>query len=112
METTDDILREMRALGKLDKKSTDKIPRSLLALGLLAYADRIEAAVKRMGEVRYQIQEPCKGMWANVFSTKRSKRTAKLCAESSSKAAKNLGQNPQRRIVKIIQTEEVVWELE
>ena len=111
METTDDILREMRALGKLDKKSTDKIPRSLLALGLLAYADRLEAA-KRMGEVRYQIQEPCKGRWTNLYYTQRTKRMAKSYAESSSAAAKNLGQNPQRRIVKVVQTEEVVWELE
>ena len=46
METIDDIVREMRTLGRLDEKSTDKIPRSLQALGLRTYADRIEAAVK------------------------------------------------------------------
>lgn len=47
METTNDILREMRDLGRLDEKSTDKIPRSLQALGLRTYADRLEAAIKR-----------------------------------------------------------------
>lgn len=41
------IVREMRDLGKLDEKSTDQIPRSLMGLGLRTYADRIEAAVKR-----------------------------------------------------------------
>lgn len=46
-ETMDDIVREMRNLGKLDEKSTDKIPRSLMGLGLRTYADRIEAAWKR-----------------------------------------------------------------
>ena len=46
-ETMADIVREMRDLGKLDEKSTDKIPRSLMALGLRTYADRIEAAAKR-----------------------------------------------------------------
>ena len=43
-ETIADIVREMRTLGRLDEKSTDKIPRSLQALGLRTYADRIEAA--------------------------------------------------------------------
>ena len=47
-ETVDDIVREMRTLGRLDEKSTDKIPRSLQALGLRTYADRIEAAYKRL----------------------------------------------------------------
>ena len=42
-----DIVREMRTLGRLDEKSTDKIPRTLQALGLRTYADRIEAAAKR-----------------------------------------------------------------
>ena len=46
-ETVEDIVKEMRTLGRLDEKSTDKIPRSLQALGLRTYADRIEAAVKR-----------------------------------------------------------------
>ena len=45
-ETIADIVREMRTLGRLDEKSTDKIPRSLQALGLRIYADRIEAAAK------------------------------------------------------------------
>lgn len=48
METIDDIVRKMRTLGRLDEKSTDKIPRSLQALGLRIYADRIEAAYKRL----------------------------------------------------------------
>jgi len=48
METIDDIVREMRTLGRLDEKSTDKIPRSLQALGLRTYADRIEAAYSRL----------------------------------------------------------------
>ena len=46
-ETIADIVREMRNLGRLDEKSTDKIPRSLQALGLRTYADRILAAHKR-----------------------------------------------------------------
>ena len=46
-ETIADIVREMRTLGRLDEKSTDKIPRTLQALGLRTYADRIEAAEKR-----------------------------------------------------------------
>ena len=50
METIEDIVREMRALGRLDEKSTDKIPRSLQALGLRTYADRIEAALKRKAD--------------------------------------------------------------
>lgn len=43
-------MREMRALGRLDEKSTDKIPRSLQALGLRTYADRLEAALKRKAD--------------------------------------------------------------
>lgn len=50
MEKSDDIIREMRTLGRLDEKSTDKIPRSLQALGLRTYADRIESALKRMAD--------------------------------------------------------------
>lgn len=46
-ETIADIVREMRNLGRLDEKSTDKIPRSLQALGLRTYSDRIEAAMKK-----------------------------------------------------------------
>ena len=47
-ETVDDIVREMRDLGNLDRKSTDRIPRSLMGLGLQTYADRIEEAAKRV----------------------------------------------------------------
>ncbi|MBR4616263.1 MAG: hypothetical protein IKO55_11710 [Kiritimatiellae bacterium] len=46
-ETRADIVREMRILGKLDEKSTDKIPRSLMGRGRRTYADRLEAAAKR-----------------------------------------------------------------
>ena len=46
-ETIAGIVKEMRDLGWLDEKSTDNIPRSLQALGLRTYADRIEAAAKR-----------------------------------------------------------------
>lgn len=46
-ETSADIIAEMRNLGKLDEKSTDKIPRSLMGLGLRTYADRLDAALKR-----------------------------------------------------------------
>ena len=46
-ETRQDILTEMRKLAEFDEKSTDKIPRSLMGLGLRTYADRIEAADKR-----------------------------------------------------------------
>lgn len=44
METIEDIVKEMRDLGRLDEKSTDRIPRSLQALGFRTYADRIERA--------------------------------------------------------------------
>ena len=46
-ETVADIVKEMLNLGLLDEKSTDKIPRSLQALGLRTYASRIEAAHQR-----------------------------------------------------------------
>ena len=46
-ETIADIVKEMRTLGRLDEKSTDKIPRTLQALGLRTYADRIEMAHQR-----------------------------------------------------------------
>lgn len=51
-ETISDIVNEMRTLGRLDEKSTDKIPRSLQALGLRTYADRIEAVhLREVGEL-------------------------------------------------------------
>ena len=56
-ETLADIVREMRTLGRLDGESTDKIPRSLQALGLRTYADRIEAAAKREREAEHEIFE-------------------------------------------------------
>ena len=57
-ETIADIVREMRTLGRLDEKSTDKIPRTLQALGLRTYADRIEAAHQReVAELRKGISE-------------------------------------------------------
>ena len=46
-ETITGIIAEMHDLGKLDEKSTDKIPRTLLGLGLRTYADRLKAAQKR-----------------------------------------------------------------
>lgn len=59
METIDDIVREMRTLGRLDEKSTDKIHRSLQALGLRTYADRIEAAKKREREAGAEAAQIC-----------------------------------------------------
>ena len=57
-ETIADIVREMRTLGRLDEKSTDKIPRTLQALGLRTYADRIEAAHQReVAELRECLKE-------------------------------------------------------
>ena len=57
-ETIADIVREMRTLGRLDEKLTDKIPRSLQALGLRTYADRIEAAHRReVEELRECLKE-------------------------------------------------------
>ena len=57
-ETIADIVKEMRTLGWLDEKSTDKIPRSLQALGLRTYADRIEAAAKReVSELKRKVAE-------------------------------------------------------
>ena len=57
-ETIADIVREMRTLGRLDEKLTDKIPRSLQALGLRTYADRIESAHKReVAELRECLKE-------------------------------------------------------
>ena len=46
-ETIADIVREMLTLGRLDGESTDKIPRSLQALGLRTYAGRVKAAHER-----------------------------------------------------------------
>lgn len=46
-ESSADIIAEMRNLGKLDEKSIDKIPRTLMGLGLRTYADRLDAAMKR-----------------------------------------------------------------
>ena len=57
-ETIADIVREMRTLGRLDEKSTDKIPRSLQALGLRTYADRVEAAHQReVAELERKVAE-------------------------------------------------------
>ena len=57
-ETIADIVREMRTLGRLDEKSTDKIPRTLQALGLRTYADRIEDAHRReVAELRECLKE-------------------------------------------------------
>ena len=57
-ETIEDIVKEMRTLGRLDEKSTDKIPRTLQALGLRTYADRIEAAHQReVAELKRQRNE-------------------------------------------------------
>ena len=108
-ETIEDIVREMRGF-KDTHNAKRTVPGFFVAGVLTGLAGRIEAALNRIGKVRYQIQEPYKGEWTNLYSTNRTKRTAKFSAESSSKAAKNLGQNSQRRIVKVIQTEEVVWE--
>ena len=58
-ETIVDIVREMRTLGRLDEKSTDKIPRSLQALGLRTYADRIEAAATREREAGAEAAQVC-----------------------------------------------------
>ena len=57
-ETIADIVKEMRTLGRLDEKSTDRIPRTLQALGLRIYADRIEAAHQReVEELRECLKE-------------------------------------------------------
>ena len=58
-ETIADIVKEMRTLGRLDEKSTDKIPRTLQALGLRTYADRIEAAAKREREAGAEAAQVC-----------------------------------------------------
>ena len=58
-ETIEDIVREMRSLGRLDERSTDKIPRSLQALGLRTYADRIDAAWKRERERGAEAAQIC-----------------------------------------------------
>lgn len=56
-ETIADIVREMRTLGRLDGESTDKIPRTLQALGLRTYADRIEAAHRlEVAELKHWIK--------------------------------------------------------
>ena len=58
-ETIADSVRGMLTLGLLDEKSTDKIPRSLQALGLRTYADRIEAAAKREREAGAEAAQIC-----------------------------------------------------
>lgn len=52
METVNDIVRDMYTHGRLDEKSTDKIPRSLLALALRTYADRIESAMEKAWNIK------------------------------------------------------------
>ena len=52
-ETVADIVRKMRTLGRLDEKSTDKIPRSLQALGL-RYTPT--ASMRRTSGSRFQRQ--------------------------------------------------------
>lgn len=57
-ETISDIVNEMRTLGRLDEKSTDKIPRTLQALGLRTYADRIEAVhLREVAELERKVSE-------------------------------------------------------
>ena len=57
-ETVEDLVKEMLNLGLLDEKSTDKIPRSLQALGLRTYAARIKAAHQReVEEMKREIAE-------------------------------------------------------
>ena len=58
-ETIAGIVKEMRDLGRLDEQSTDKIPRSLQALGLRTYADRIEAAATREREAGAAAAQIC-----------------------------------------------------
>ena len=66
-ETTDDIIREMRDLGALDAQCGDMIPRSLQALGLRTYADRIEAAWRRecgdVAAMRAALSDACYAMF-------------------------------------------------
>ena len=47
METIDEIVREMRIIGSIEEKSTDKIPSGFQSPGLRMFADRIEDAAKR-----------------------------------------------------------------
>ena len=63
METIEDIVKEMRDLGRLDEKSTDRIPRSLQALGLRTYADRIEkaAGATERGKMYDELRKICFG---------------------------------------------------
>ena len=70
-ETIADIVKEMRDLGRLYEKSTDKIPRSLQALELRTYADRIENEAQHIREYCYEITTAIKKCFAALSSPQR-----------------------------------------
>lgn len=72
-ETVADIIVEMRDLGKLDEKSVDKIPRTLMALGLRTYADRLEAA---FGREKAAIEADALAVGGMVDASRKQKPTA------------------------------------
>ena len=82
-ETIVDIVREMRTLGRLDEKSTDKIPRSLQALGLRTYADRIEAAARREREAGAAAAQIC-GEVGEMVGREAARRSDERTAEKYS----------------------------
>ena len=82
-EAIADIVKEMRDLGRLDEKSTDKIPRSLQALGLRTYADRIEAAAKRERESGAEASQVC-GEIGEMIGREAARRSDERTAEKYS----------------------------
>ena len=82
-ETIVDIVREMRTLGRLDEKSTDKIPRRLQALGLRTYADRIEAAATREREAGAEAAQIC-GEVGEMIGREAERRSDERTAEKYS----------------------------
>ena len=82
-ETIVDIVREMRTLGRLDEKSTDKIPRSLQALGLRTYADRIDAAATREREAGAEAAQVC-GLIGDMVGREAERRSDERTAEKYS----------------------------
>ena len=82
-ETIADIVKEMRDLGRLDEKSTDKIQRSLQALGLRTYADRIEAAAKRERESGAEAAQVC-GEIGEMIGREAARRSDERTAEKYS----------------------------
>ena len=117
MEKIEDILSEMRTLGFLDKDSDEVIPRKHMASGFLSYASRIWAAVqsliatskeeseKNIGETKYQKQCLIRRTWIDIGTPRSSKDMQIQSAQLDDSMY-----GGKVRVIKVIETKEVVWE--